>query len=141
MSAYSHQDWEPVVFRKTQKPNAPVDPVAMRQALRNGTYETQQKVRGDVRANAAIAKKLEADTIAGSEAVTMKLPALTLVQRKEMLEARTKKGLTQAQLAQQLNVRVNVIHEVESGKPTTGDMLAKINRVLGTRLKLEKPVN
>lgn len=132
------QDWEPVVFRKTQKPNAPKDPLELRQALRNGTFETQEKVKGDVRAQSALARKLEADTVVGGEAVQMKLPCLSLAHRKEMLEARTKKGLTQAQLAQQLNVRASVIHEIENGKPTTGDMVAKINRILGTKLKINK---
>jgi ribosome-binding protein aMBF1 (putative translation factor) len=129
------QDWEPVIFRKSQTANTQKDPLLLRQALRNGTYETQIKVKGEVRAQSALAKKFEADTVIGSEAVQMKLPALTLAQRKEMLEARTKKELTQNQLAQ---VRVAVIHEIESGKPTTGDMLSKINRILGTQLKLIK---
>lgn len=138
MATYHHQDWEPVVFRKSQKPSTVKDPAEIRQALRTGNYETQTKVKGDVRAQSALARKLEADTVVGGEAVALKLPCLSLIQRKQMLEARTKKGLTQAQLAQQLNLRVGVVHDIETGKPATGDVIAKINRVLGTKLKLEK---
>lgn len=134
------QDWEPVVFRKKQ-PAKPSDPQALKEALRKGHdhFETKTKISDQAMAYAAKLRKLEADTMVGGEAVTMKLPCLDLANRQEMLRARTAKGLSQAQLAQQLNVRASVIHDMESGKPIMNhELLVKLNRVLGTHLKASK---
>ena len=133
------QDWEPVVFRKHQntKPN---DPQALKEALRKGQgYETRTKPTGDVNAYAARARKLEEDVLPGSEAKTMKLPCLDLANRQELSRARTAKGLSQTQLAQQLNIRAGIVHDIENGKPILShDIIPKINRILGTHLKVSK---
>ena len=52
------------------------------------------------------------------------------------MAARTAKGFTQAQLAQQINEKPNVIQEYESGKAIPNpQILSKLSRVLGTQLK------
>ena len=46
------------------------------------------------------------------------------------------KKMTQAQLAQQINEKPNVIQEYESGKAIPNpQILSKLSRVLGTQLK------
>ena len=52
------------------------------------------------------------------------------------MAARMDKKLTQAQLAQQINEKPNVIQEYESGKAIPNpQILSKLSRVLGVQLK------
>jgi len=55
--------------------------------------------------------------------------------RLAMMKARTAKGLTQKQLAQQLNMQPQVINEYEAGKAIPNNaVIAKIERALGCKL-------
>lgn len=55
--------------------------------------------------------------------------------KKAIIQARTAKKLTQAQLAQLINERPTVIQEYESGKAIpNGQVLAKLSRALGVPL-------
>jgi putative transcription factor len=58
-----------------------------------------------------------------------------------LMKARTAKGLTQAQLAQQLAVKGSVVTDYEAGKVIPdGNIIQKMNRVLGVTLpKVVKP--
>lgn len=52
-----------------------------------------------------------------------------------IMKARTAKGLTQKQLAQQLNMQPQVINEYESGKGVPNNaIIAKIEKALGAKL-------
>lgn len=64
-----------------------------------------------------------------------KIQTTTLELRKQIQNARIAKKLSQAQLAQQINEKPNVIQGYESGKaiPTT-QVLQKLRRVLGVKL-------
>uniref|UniRef100_A0A3B4WS19 HTH cro/C1-type domain-containing protein n=1 Tax=Seriola lalandi dorsalis TaxID=1841481 RepID=A0A3B4WS19_SERLL len=53
-------------------------------------------------------------------------------------KARTAKGLTQKQLATQLNMQPQVINEYESGKAIPNNaIIAKIERALGAKLPVD----
>jgi len=55
--------------------------------------------------------------------------------KQAMIKARNAKGLTQKQLAQQLNMQPQVINEYESGKAIPNNaVIAKIERHLGAKL-------
>jgi putative transcription factor len=64
-----------------------------------------------------------------------KIQTTTLELRNQIQSARIAKKLSQAQLAQQINEKPNVIQGYESGKaiPTT-QVLQKLRRVLGVKL-------
>lgn len=137
MASYDHQDWKPVVFHVRA-----ADPKAKQtiaQAQRKGAgIETLSKDRGREARDAA--RKLEADLCdpgAGCEAPKLAaLPKLSGDMRKALTEARTKAGLTRDQLAQRLNVKPKVVVDLETGAVVNErDVLAKINRILGTHLK------
>lgn len=59
--------------------------------------------------------------------------------KKQIMAARMDKKMTQAQLAQQINEKPNVIQEYESGKAIPNpQILSKLSRVLGVQLKKGK---
>lgn len=132
------QDWAPVVFhKKAPKTN---DKEAVKSAMRTGNAETMCRLGN--REYCDRARKLEADLdpskdIAGEKQAP--LNKLSLSARQEMTRVRTAKKITQAQLAVQMNVRPNVVSDLESGKPVQDvSVLTKVNRILGTKLKFEK---
>jgi putative transcription factor len=52
------------------------------------------------------------------------------------MQARLEKKLTQAQLAQQINEKPQIIQEYESGKAIPNNqIIAKLERVLGVKLR------
>ena len=52
-----------------------------------------------------------------------------------LMQARTKKGMTQAELAKQLNVKSTVIQEYEAGKAIPSPtLIGNFNRILGVIL-------
>lgn len=132
----SFQDWEPVVFRK--KHVKETDKEAVKAALRSGTHETI--TRSGNREYNDRARKLEADLDPTQDNVkTAPLTKLSLAGRQEMTRVRTEKKLTQVQLAQQLNVRPQIIQDLENGKVIQDtSVLAKVNRILGTKIKFDK---
>jgi putative transcription factor len=59
--------------------------------------------------------------------------------KKQIIAARTAKKLTQAQLAQQINEKPQLVQEYESGKAIPNpQVLSKMSRVLGVMLKRGK---
>jgi putative transcription factor len=56
--------------------------------------------------------------------------------KKNIMQARLDKKLTQAQLAQQINEKPQVIQEYESGKAIPNNqIIVKLERVLGVKLR------
>jgi ribosome-binding protein aMBF1 (putative translation factor) len=139
MSAVHFQDWEPVVFRKKMDPKSKTD---VKEAIRKGMPVETQKREGDVKASAAKKRELEKDLYVDptTEAPSQKaLPKLSPEDRQIMIKARTEKKLTQVQLAQQMNVRANVIQDMETGKVLENpSQLQQVNRILGTKLRVQK---
>jgi ribosome-binding protein aMBF1 (putative translation factor) len=82
------QDWTPMILRKNKpKPNASVQHAP--------GFKKQQNILSD---------DPEAPKILGSET------------GKQILQARNAKGLTQVDLARQINVQANIIRDYETGK-------------------------
>lgn len=133
-----HQDWEPVVFKKkTVKEN---DKDAVKAAQRAGKPVQTINKSGN-REYSDRARKLEADLDPTQDIAGVKLAPLNrlnLAARQEMTRVRTQKGLTQVQLAQQMNARPQIIQDLEQGKTVQDrSVLVHVNRILGTRLKFE----
>lgn len=63
------------------------------------------------------------------------LGVLSHEQRRQIADARRERNLTQAQLAQQSNVKPDLVQALESGKPVQDHtVLSKINKTLGLKL-------
>ncbi|PSC68031.1 multi -bridging factor 1b [Micractinium conductrix] len=129
------QDWDQVVIRK-KAPNsaAAKNPAAVNAAIRAGAeVETVKKVvtnasaaRGPIKS----AVKLENDTN------TFEHDRVSSELKKQIQSARLAKKLTQAQLAQMINEKPQLINEYESGKAIPNpQILSKMSRVLGVTLK------
>lgn len=135
-----NQDWEPVVIRK-KAPNAAAkrDEKAVNEARRaGGPIETVKKYNaGSNKASSSTpglnTKKLDEETeVLSHERVSTDL-------KKAIMQARLDKKLTQAQLAQQINEKPQIIQEYESGKAIPNQqIIAKLERVLGAKLRGKK---
>lgn len=65
-----------------------------------------------------------------------RLPVVGLTLGKLIQQARVAKSLTQAQLAQQLNVKPAIINEYEQGKGIPDNtVISKLDRILGVKLR------
>merc|ERR1711959_595475 len=98
-----------------------------------GAIDTQKKYGGggnkQTTAASIAAAQLEDDSEELSHA---KVPTEL---KQAIMKGRAAKGLTQKQLAQQLNMQPQVINEYESGKAVPNNqIIAKIEKALGTKL-------
>lgn len=104
---FHHQDWEPVVLTTTAKKKKEAEDVRL--------------PKGPTRA-----QKLDANTEGGSHKKIPKVLADAIRAR------RTELKLTQDQLAQRVNVRANVVNDIESQRGVyDSSVVEKIKRVLG----------
>ena len=136
------QDWNTVSFGT--RPQSAASSHQKQQTLRDaqrtgGQIETTAKHGGGknsgLSAAAVEANRLDADTGEGSHA---KVPTeLKLALQK----ARTAKGITQKQLATQLNMQPQIVNEYESGKAIPNNaIIAKFEKALGCKLpRVAKP--
>ncbi|KAI4363866.1 hypothetical protein MLD38_020032 [Melastoma candidum] len=134
------QDWEPVVIRK-KAPNAAAkkDEKAVNAARRAGAdIETVKKYNAGTNKAASSGtslntKKLDDDTEnLAHERVPTEL-------KKNIMQARMDKKLTQAQLAQLINEKPQIIQEYESGKAIPNQqVIIKLERALGAKLRGKK---
>ncbi|KAJ1691208.1 hypothetical protein LUZ63_015363 [Rhynchospora breviuscula] len=133
------QDWEPVVLRKqnpkssdlkstkvvnnAMRTGAPIETVKKHDA---GTNKKTSSSAGPV----VYARKLDETTEpAAFERVGTEV-------RAAIQKARLEKKMSQAELAKQINERVQVVQEYESGKAVPNQaVLAKMERVLGVKLR------
>lgn len=129
------QDWTPVVFRARTAKDDPRSKESIKHAQRTGaTIDTLTKDK--TREERDRARKLERDLDPNADGPLAPLQSLNLTMRKQMIEARTKKGLTQVQLAHQINVRTQVIQDLETGKVVNEKgILQKIRNALGVSLR------
>ncbi|XP_074586414.1 multiprotein-bridging factor 1b-like [Curcuma longa] len=134
------QDWEPVVLRK-KAPTAAAkkDEKAVNAARRSGAeIETVKKFNAGLNKASSSStslntKKLDEET----ENLTHERVSTEL--KKNIMQARLEKKFTQAQLAQLINEKPQVIQEYESGKAIPNQqIIIKLERVLGTKLRGKK---
>ncbi|CAI9754963.1 unnamed protein product [Fraxinus pennsylvanica] len=134
------QDWEPVVIRK-KAPTAAArkDEKAVNAARRSGAeIETLKKSNAGTNRAASSStslntRKLDEDT---ENLAHEKVPSEL---KRAIMQARLDKKLTQAQLAQMINEKPQIIQEYESGKAIPNQqIISKLERVLGAKLRGKK---
>jgi len=132
MNMNGGQDWDQVVLKKKKPTNSQLkDESAVNNARRQGVaVETVKKVAGVQTTTGKSAAKIDAET------EDFKIEKVSTELKKQIIQARTAKKLTQAQLAQLVNEKPSVINEYESGKAIPNpQILSKMSRVLGVTLK------
>ena len=121
-----HQDWEPVIVRK--KPDLKDPNVQKETIVKDKTHEARShmnKFESDIRAN----PKEEAPAVAP-------LNILSPAMRQSLIQARVSLKINQIELAKQLCVKQDIIHNLETGKPIQDkSILQKLQRKLGISLK------
>jgi len=134
------QDWEPVVVRKkAPTSSAKKDEKTVNAARRAGAeLETIKKFNAGSNKSASSAtdlntKRLDDETdVLAHEKVSGEL-------KKNIMQARLDKKLTQAQLAQLINEKPQVVQEYESGKAIPNQqIISKLERILGVKLRNRK---
>ncbi|KAI7838906.1 hypothetical protein COHA_007339 [Chlorella ohadii] len=136
VNLHGNQDWDTVVISKkrptaaaAQKPsnvNAAIRAGAQVDTVKKQTQGNASAARGPIKS----AVKLENDT------ETFEHERVSSELKKQIQQARLAKKLTQAQLAQMINEKPQLINEYESGKAIPNpQILSKMSRVLGVTLK------
>jgi putative transcription factor len=125
----SHQDWEPVVFKK--RPN---QTDAIKSAQRSGNIESVKKTDGGNRQNIQQINGYKLDNIDNSdEKLSLKMidsKAVDAIKKK-----RCELKLTQKDLANKAQVPETVIKSLENGKEKHNPpLLTKLQRALGVKL-------
>jgi putative transcription factor len=108
-----HQDWTPVIVRKTIK-------------KKKNIVTNKKNVISDEQR-----RKIKVE----NESETFKIEKVSRSFGKEMQQARCAKKFTQKTLAQRLNVKPTIIANYEQGKAIPNNaFISKIERVLGVKL-------
>eukprot|EP00877_Chromochloris_zofingiensis_P005365 jgi/Chrzof1/1482/Cz10g09150.t1 len=138
MNLNGGQDWDTVVIRKKAPTTSQMkDEAAVNAARRSGAqvetvkkFTAGQNKAGPTTSSGKSAVKLEQETEDfHHEKVSTEL-------KKQIIQARTAKKLTQSQLAQLVNEKPQIIQEYESGKAIPNpQVLSKLSRVLGVTLR------
>nr|AGV54522.1 multiprotein-bridging factor 1a-like protein [Phaseolus vulgaris] len=138
------QDWEPVVLRKKAPTSAArKDEKAVNAARRSGAdIDTIKKfLFAD---NAGTNKAASSSTSLNTKRLDDDTESLTHDRvptelKKAIMQARMDKKLTQAQVAQLINEKPQVIQEYESGKAIPNQqIIGKLERALGAKLRGKK---
>ncbi|KAK8935165.1 Multiprotein-bridging factor 1a [Platanthera zijinensis] len=134
------QDWEPVVIRK-KAPNAAAkkDEKAVNVARQaGGEIETSKKSNAGTNKAASSSTTLNTRKL-DEETENLAHERVPLELKKNIMQARLDKKLTQAQLAQLINEKPQVIQEYESGKAIPNQqIIGKLERILGVKLRGKK---
>ncbi|KAG5546104.1 multiprotein-bridging factor 1b [Rhododendron vialii] len=134
------QDWEPVVIRK-KAPTAAArkDEKAVNAARRAGAeIETIKKSTGGSNKAASSSTSLNTRKL-DEETENLSHDRVPTELKKAIMQARQDKKLTQAQLAQLINEKPQVIQEYESGKAIPNQqIIGKLERALGAKLRGKK---
>jgi len=130
---YGDQDWGNVVWgSRSASARAPTARVeknnrAINEAMRSGNFEAVAKTKHNGPANFHTLD--EADQAFALGGVSLDL-------RKRIQQARTAKGLKQAQLAKMINERPAVVNEYEAGTAIPSNaVLGKLEKALGVKLR------
>ncbi|XWS44523.1 hypothetical protein CRYUN_Cryun15aG0052500 [Craigia yunnanensis] len=134
------QDWEPVVIRK-KAPNAAAkrDEKAINAARRAGAdIETVKKATGGTNKAASSSTSLNTRKL-DDETENLAHERVTTDLKKNIMQSRMDKKLTQSQLAQMINEKPQIIQEYESGKAIPNQqIISKLERALGVKLRGKK---
>ncbi|XP_042451780.1 multiprotein-bridging factor 1b-like [Zingiber officinale] len=134
------QDWEPVVIRK-KAPTAAAkkDEKAVNAARRSGAeIETVKKSNAGTNKAASSGTSLNTRKL-DDETENLSHERVSTELKKNIMQARLAKKLTQAQLAQLINEKPQIIQDYESGKAIPNQqIITKLERVLGTKLRGKK---
>lgn len=125
-----HQDWAPVVLKKSFTQMKKEMPKKLEQQIvsKQDSGKNKQKI------SEINMRKLD-------EADNPVIHTVSYSLKMELQKARTAKKLTQAELAQKISENVNVVKTYENGTAIPDSkILTKINRVLGCNLKKDKNV-
>lgn len=131
------QDWTTVTFTKTTKQKnaaALANPHALAQAKATGAVSTERRIGAAENKSAHSGggpgmRRLEEST------EEFKHDTVNKTLSKAITQARIAKKLTQAQLAQAINERPQIIQQYENAQAVpNGQILAKLDRALGTHL-------
>ena len=120
-----HQDWEPVILRKNKAR------ITSAEAKKNPNNHNMVVSTSNANKQTEKTARIILDEN-GDECIAKKKKSYTAEFRKNMAEARKTKNLSQKQLASRLNVKQQVVGEIESGRAEwDGKLVNKIERVLG----------
>lgn len=127
----NHQDWEPVVFKKkpvtVSSSEAKKNPLPGTSVTKFDAGKNRQSSRPPARADV---------DITDPDAKIKPIKTYDVDFRKKMQQARQEKGVSQKDLATKLNVKPNVISDIESGKAQwDGNLVTKIEKILGSLRK------
>ncbi|CAL5200704.1 unnamed protein product [Lathyrus oleraceus] len=134
------QDWEPVVLRKKAPTSAArKDDKAVNAARRSGAdIETMKKHNAATNRAASSSTSLNTKRL-DEDTENLAHDRVPTELKKAIMQARTDKKLTQAQLAQVINEKPQVIQEYESGKAIPNQqIIGKLERALGAKLRGKK---
>nr|XP_010924579.1 multiprotein-bridging factor 1b [Elaeis guineensis] len=134
------QDWDPIMIRK-KGPNvtAKKDEKAVNAARRSGAeIDTVKKSNAGTNKAASSSTSLNTRKL-DEESENLSHERVPMELKKNIMQARMGKKLTQAQLAQLINEKPQVIQEYESGKAIPNQqIITKLERVLGVKLRGKK---
>jgi putative transcription factor len=125
-----HQDWEPVVLKKSVKQMKKEMPKKLEREIK-AKQDGGKNKQGKTDINM---KKLD-------EADNPIIHTVSHSLKMEIQKARSAKKMTQLELAQKISENVNVVKNYENGTAIPDSkILNKLNRVLGCNLKKDKKV-
>lgn len=133
------QDWEQVVIRKKPQSSAQLrDETAVNAARRSGAaVDTVKKFNAGSNSKGTVVTAVGKPAhILDSETEVFHHEKVSASLKQQIVQARTAKKMTQAQLAQAVNEKPNIIQDYESGKAIPNpQILNKLSRALGVTLK------
>jgi len=114
-----HQDWKPIILNSSK--NIP-------------KHKQQTEIVPKFKSSNSNSSNINAAKIERDEEEGKKLKTYGAEYGKKVTDARTSRKLTQKQLAQQLNVRQDVVQKLENGSGLVdGNICGKIFRILGVK--------
>ena len=122
---FKHQDWDPVVLRKTPQQTKAMNKGTTQKTIVNKNYKPNSNNSN------TISKNITDDDLDNFEIKTVSRSLSVQIQ-----QARNLKKITQKDLANRLNTQPSVIQSYENGKAVpNGEFLAKMSKILGVKLK------
>ncbi|KAF5825868.1 DNA binding helix-turn helix protein [Dunaliella salina] len=128
------QDWNPVIIRKKPPSKTDLeDPKVLQAALREGKVEAIKKIHQSTPSSQPVnVRKIEKQDEEGN----FKHERISEHLKKTIIKLFNNAKLTQAQLAQKINEKPQIIQEYENGKAIpSSQILNKLSRVFGVQLK------
>ncbi|KAK0602680.1 hypothetical protein LWI29_035913 [Acer saccharum] len=134
------QDWEPVVIRKKAPTAAAKKDEKFVNAARRSGAEIETLKKSNAGTNKAASSSTSLNTRKLDEdSETLSHDRVPTELKKAIMQARMDKKFTQAQLAQMINEKPQIIQEYESGKAIPNQqILTKLERTLGVKLRGKK---